>query len=45
MADQRYIDNIAETIASQTDALQQEMVRDLLKLSKDTRFKSIDEFL
>ncbi len=45
MADQRYIDNIAETIASQTDALQQEMVRDLLKLSKDKRFKSIDEFL
>ena len=45
MADQRYIDNIAETIASQTDALQQEMVRDLQKLSKDKRFKSIDEFL
>ena len=45
MADQRYIDNIAETIARQTDALQQEMVRDLLKLSKDARFKSIDEFL
>ena len=45
MVNQNYIDNIAETIAKQTEALQKEMVRDLLKLSKDTRFKSIDEFL
>jgi len=45
MIDQRYIDNIAETIARQTATLQQEMVRDLYKLSKDKRFKSIDEFL
>ena len=45
MIDQRQIDNIAETIARQTEALQKEMVRDLYKLSKDTRFKSIDEFL
>ena len=45
MPNQNYIDNIAETIAKQTEALQKEMVRDLLKLSKDTRFKSIDEFL
>lgn len=45
MADQNYIDNVAETIAIQVQSLQQEMVRDLLKLSKDKRFKSIDEFL
>ncbi len=45
MANQNYIDNVAETIANQVGVLQQEMVRDLLKLSKDIRFKSIDEFL
>ena len=45
MADQNYIDNVADTIANQVGVLQQEMVRDLLKLSKDRRFKSIDEFL
>tara|TARA_R110002020_G_scaffold223840_6_gene433065 strand:- start:2263 stop:2982 length:720 start_codon:yes stop_codon:yes gene_type:complete len=45
VADQNYIDNVAETIAIQVQSLQQEMVRDLLKLSKDKRFKSIDEFL
>ena len=45
MANQNYIDNVAETIANQAGVLQQEMVRDLLKLSKDRRFKSIDEFL
>ena len=42
---ENYIDRIAETIALQVETLQREMVRDLLKLSKDTRFKSIDEFL
>lgn len=42
---ENYIDRISETIAIQVAALQQEMVRDLLKLSKDKRFKSIDEFL
>ena len=45
MANQNYIDNVAETIADQVGVLQEEMVRDLLKLSKDKRFKSIDEFL
>ena len=45
MANQNYIDNVAETIANQVGVLQEEMVRDLLKLSKDKRFKSIDEFL
>ena len=45
MANQNYIDNVADTIANQVGVLQQEMVRDLLKLSKDRRFKSIDEFL
>ena len=45
MADQNYIDNVADTISNQVGVLQQEMVRDLLKLSKDRRFKSIDEFL
>ena len=42
---ENYIDNISITIANQVEALQKEMVRDLLKLSKDTRFKSIDEFI
>ena len=45
MVDQKYIDLIAETIATKTDELQRQMVRDLLKLSKNKRFKSIDEFL
>ena len=45
MANQNYIDNVADTISNQVGVLQQEMVRDLLKLSKDRRFKSIDEFL
>ena len=34
MAEQNKIDNIAAQIARQTDILQQELVRDLLKLSK-----------
>ena len=42
---QNYIDDVATEIASMTDTLQQEMVRDLLKLSKDIKFQSIDEFL
>jgi hypothetical protein len=42
---QNYIDDVATQIASMTDTLQQEMVRDLLKLSKDRRFQTIDEFL
>ena len=45
MIDQRYIDDVAKQIALMTDTLQQEMVRDLLKLSKSDRFKTIDEFL
>ena len=42
---QKYIDDVAEQIASMPDALQLELVRDLRKLSKDKRFKTIDEFL
>ena len=42
---ENYIDGVAETIAMQIETLQKEMVRDLLKLSKDKRFQSIDEFL
>ena len=45
MIDQQYIDDVAEQIALQTAVLQQEIVRDLLKLSKDVRFTTIDEFL
>ena len=45
MADQTKIDNIASQVARQTDQLQQELVRDLLTLSKADRFQSIDEFL
>ena len=45
MADQTKIDNIAAQVASQTDQLQIELVRDLLTLSKADRFQSIDEFL
>ena len=45
MADQTKIDNIAAQVARQTDQLQQELVRDLLTLSKADRFQSIDEFL
>ena len=45
MANQNYIDGVADTIATQVETLQKEMVRDLLKLSKDRRFRSIDEFL
>jgi len=45
VANQNYIDNVADTIATHVETLQQEMVRDLLKLSKDRRFRSIDEFL
>ena len=45
MIDQKYIDEVAQQIALQTEVLQQEIVRDLLKLSKDIRFKTIDEFL
>jgi hypothetical protein len=45
MVNQQYIDDIALQIANQTDILQQELVRDLRKLSKDRRFQSIDEFL
>jgi len=45
MIDQNYIDNIAFQVARQVESLQQEMVRDLYKLSKDNRFQSIDEFL
>lgn len=45
MAEQNKIDNIAAQIARQTDILQQELVRDLLKLSKADRFQSIDQFL
>ena len=45
MANQNYIDTVAEKIASQVEQLQTEMVRDLLKLSKDRRFRNINEFL
>ena len=45
MIDQQYIDEVATQIALQTEVLQQEIVRDLLTLSKDVRFKTIDEFL
>ena len=45
MEDQIKIDNIAAQFARQTDQLQIELVRDLLTLSKATRFQSIDEFL
>tara|TARA_Y100001963_G_scaffold57378_1_gene80289 strand:+ start:2973 stop:3689 length:717 start_codon:yes stop_codon:yes gene_type:complete len=45
VANQNYIDGVADTIATQVETLQKEMVRDLLKLSKDRRFRSIDEFL
>lgn len=45
MANQVQIDKVAKQIASQTNLLQQEIVRDLSKLSKDVRFKTIDEFL
>ena len=45
MANQNYIDGVADKVATQVEALQKEMVRDLLKLSKDRRFRSIDEFL
>ena len=43
--DQQYIDKVSETIANQVEILQEEVVRDLLKLSKDIRFKTVDEFL
>jgi len=45
VANQNYIDTVAEKIASQVEQLQTEMVRDLLKLSKDRRFRNINEFL
>ncbi len=45
MADQNKIDKVAITIANQVESLQAEMVRDLLKLSKDKRFQSIEDFL
>lgn len=45
MANQQNIDNIAKLIATKVDLLQAELVRDLLKLSKDKRFQSIDDFL
>ena len=45
MADQTQIDNISVQIAAQTDMLQRELVRDLLKLSKADRFQTIDQFL
>ena len=43
--DQQYKDKVSETIANQVEILQEEVVRDLLKLSKDIRFKTVDEFL
>ena len=45
MAEQNKIDNIASQIARQTDTLQEELIRDLLKLSKADRFQTIDQFL
>ena len=45
MANQTKIDNIAAQVARQTDQLQQELVRDLLTLSKADRFQTIDQFL
>ena len=45
MAEQSRIDSIAIQIAAQTDMLQKELVRDLLQLSKSSRFKTIDQFL
>ena len=45
MAEQNKIDNIAAQIARQTDTLQEELIRDLLKLSKADRFQTIDQFL
>jgi len=45
MVDQNYIDLISERIASQTQVLQAEIVRDMRKLSKSRRFQSIDDFL
>ena len=45
MANQVQIDKVAKQIAAQTNLLQQEIVRDLSKLSKNVQFKTIDEFL
>jgi len=45
MIDQDYVDNISIQIADKIELLQIEMVRDLRSLSKDVKFKSIDEFL
>ena len=45
MADQKNIDDIAKLIATKVETMQVELVRDLLKLSKDRRFQSIDDFL
>ena len=45
MADQNKIENISTLIASKVESLQIELVRDLMKLSKDKRFQSAEDFL
>ena len=45
MADQENIGKISTLIASQVEQLQVELVRDLMKLSKDKRFQSSEDFL
>ncbi len=45
MPNQDQIDKVAKQIATQTNLLQEEIVRDLRKLSKNVQFKTIDEFL
>lgn len=45
MANQKNIEDIALLISGKVEQLQGELVRDLLKLSKDKRFQSIDDFL
>ena len=45
MAKQENIENIAAFIAAKVEQLQVELVRDLMKLAKDKRFQSSEDFL
>ena len=45
MAKQENIENIAAFIATKVEQLQVELVRDLMKLAKDKRFQSSEDFL
>jgi hypothetical protein len=45
MINQEYIDQISQQIAKQTDVLQQEIIKELLTLSRNRRFQTIDQFL